>query len=266
MSSPVIPVLIYEDIQAAQDHLVHVFGFVSDGIERAPDGTVVHGEVRLGDARIWLHRVSEDLASPRTLTQLNGGLVVHVDDVDAHYQRARDAGAVIDREPGDQPYGQRGVWGSRSRGPPLVVRHSNGAARARPPVTRPVRFDQSEMPAAGRCPPADEQPVLAAASALYRPGATERGLEPAIGGRGALRGTPGSTAARVDGVAGWFPGLLSHSRSAEPRPKEALPAEAPPQAIVRRGHAHGGPGSRARRKRHVTRTPFRPRWHHCRRP
>ena len=76
MSSPVIPVLIYEDIEAAHDHLVHVFGFASDGIERAPDGTVVHGEVRLGDARIWLHRVSEDLASPRTLTQLNSGLVV----------------------------------------------------------------------------------------------------------------------------------------------------------------------------------------------
>ena len=112
MSSPVIPVLIYEDIEAAHDHLVHVFGFVSDGIERAPDGTVVHGEVRLGDARIWLHRVSEDLASPRTLTHLNSGLVVHVDDVDAHYTRLRDAGATIDREPEDQPYGQR-EYGAR---------------------------------------------------------------------------------------------------------------------------------------------------------
>ena len=71
------------------------------------DGSVVHGEVRLGEARIWLHRVSGDLASPRTLTQLNRGLVVHVDDVDAHFASARDAGAVIDSEPEDQPYGQR---------------------------------------------------------------------------------------------------------------------------------------------------------------
>ena len=85
MTSPVIPVLIYEDIEAAHDHLVQVFGFTSDGIERTPDGTVVHGEVRLGDARIWLHRVTGDLASPRTLDQLNGGLVVHVDDVDTHF-------------------------------------------------------------------------------------------------------------------------------------------------------------------------------------
>jgi MerR family transcriptional regulator, thiopeptide resistance regulator len=112
MSSPVIPVLIYEDIEAAHDELVTVFGFASDGIERTPDGTVVHAEVRLGDSRIWLHRVSENLASPRTLRQLNSGLVVHVDDVDAHFRHARDAGATIDREPEDQPYGQR-EYGAR---------------------------------------------------------------------------------------------------------------------------------------------------------
>jgi len=112
MSSPVIPVLIYEDIEAAHDHLVRVFGFTSDGVERTPDGMVVHGEVRLGEARIWLHRVTGDLASPQTLSQVNGGFVVHVDDVDAHFARARDAGAVINSEPADQDYGQR-EYGAR---------------------------------------------------------------------------------------------------------------------------------------------------------
>lgn len=112
VSSPVIPVLIYEDIEAAHDYLVRVFGFTGDGVDRAPDGTVVHGEVRHGQARIWLHRASDDLASPRTLAALSSGLVVHVDDVDAHFARARDAGAVIDREPDDQPYGQR-EYGAR---------------------------------------------------------------------------------------------------------------------------------------------------------
>jgi uncharacterized glyoxalase superfamily protein PhnB len=112
MSSPVIPVLIYEDIEAAHDYLVRVFGFTGDGVERTPDGMVVHGEVRLGDARIWLHRATGTLASPQTLTQLNGGLVVHVDDVDAHFAHAKAAGAVIDREPEDQSYGQR-EYGAR---------------------------------------------------------------------------------------------------------------------------------------------------------
>ena len=114
MTSPVIPVLIYEDIEAAHDQLVTVFGFASDGIERLPDGTVIHAEVRLGDARIWLHRVSDDLASPSTLTHLNAGLVVHVADVDAHFARAREGGASIDNEPQDQPYGQR-EYGARDR-------------------------------------------------------------------------------------------------------------------------------------------------------
>ncbi len=32
---------------------------------------------------------------------------VYVDDVDAHYERAKAAGAEIEREPEDQPYGDR---------------------------------------------------------------------------------------------------------------------------------------------------------------
>jgi uncharacterized glyoxalase superfamily protein PhnB len=42
----------------------------------------------------------------------NSGLVVQVDDVDAHYQQSRAAGARIDNEPVDQPYGQR-EYGAR---------------------------------------------------------------------------------------------------------------------------------------------------------
>jgi len=54
------------------------------------------------------------MASPRTLAAQSGGLVVHVDDVDAHYKRARDAGARIDSKPTDQEYGQR-EYGVRDR-------------------------------------------------------------------------------------------------------------------------------------------------------
>lgn len=34
------------------------------------------------------------------------GVMVQVDDADAHYSRARDAGATILSEPEDQPYGR----------------------------------------------------------------------------------------------------------------------------------------------------------------
>jgi uncharacterized glyoxalase superfamily protein PhnB len=105
----VIPLLVYEDIEAAHDFLVEAFGFQPGGVERDPDGNVVHGEIRWAASVIWLHRVTEEheLASPKSATAAMGGLVVRVDDVDTHFARARDAGAAIDSEPQDQPYGQR---------------------------------------------------------------------------------------------------------------------------------------------------------------
>ena len=110
----VIPVLTYRDIGAAHDFLVQAFGFTASGVDRTPDGEAVHGEVRAGDAPIWLHRVTADhrLDSPLAADVANSGLFVLVDDVDAHYERARAAGAHIDSEPVDQPYGQR-EYGAR---------------------------------------------------------------------------------------------------------------------------------------------------------
>jgi uncharacterized glyoxalase superfamily protein PhnB len=110
----IIPLLVYEDIPAAHDFLVEAFGFAPGGVERDGEGQAVHGEVRVGDTEIWLHRATEkyDLASPKTLDARGDGLVVHVDDVDAHYQRARAAGAHIESEPVDQFYGQR-EYGAR---------------------------------------------------------------------------------------------------------------------------------------------------------
>ena len=64
----VIPLLVYRDIQAAHDFLVQAFGFESGGVERGADGQPVHGEVRVGETAIWLHRVAVDnqLDSPET--------------------------------------------------------------------------------------------------------------------------------------------------------------------------------------------------------
>ncbi len=105
----IVPVLVYEDIEAAHDYLVEVLGFASAGMQRNPEGTVVHGEVTMGERRVWLHRVTHEhgLDSPRHLPLCHGGLSVHVPDVDAHFEASLAAGAVIEREPSDQPYGLR---------------------------------------------------------------------------------------------------------------------------------------------------------------
>jgi len=114
MSKNVIPTLVYADIAAAHDFLVRAFGFESGGVDRDGAGRVVHGEVRTGESIIWLHRVIAEhkLTSPASLEAVSSGLVVYVDDIDSHYDQARRAGAVIEREPEDMPYGQR-EYGAR---------------------------------------------------------------------------------------------------------------------------------------------------------
>jgi hypothetical protein len=61
-----------------------------------------HGYLReAGDITIWIHRVmtEQGLASPASLQAASSGLVVQVDDVDAHYEQVRAYGAHIEHEP-----------------------------------------------------------------------------------------------------------------------------------------------------------------------
>ena len=109
-----IPVLTYQDIPAAHDFLVKAFGFHGGGVSSDEAGRPLHGEVSMDGATVWLHRVTAEhhLESPLTHDVANAGRFVYVEDVDAHFERARAAGARIDAPPVDQPYGQR-EYGAR---------------------------------------------------------------------------------------------------------------------------------------------------------
>lgn len=104
-----IAILVYADLRARFDELIEVFGLGPGELTRDGDGTIVHGELHAGDGTIWLHPESAEfgLASPRTVGAATATTAVMVDDVDAHFRRARDKGAVIRYEPVDQPYGYR---------------------------------------------------------------------------------------------------------------------------------------------------------------
>jgi uncharacterized glyoxalase superfamily protein PhnB len=52
------------------------------------------------------------MATPRGASQSYGGLVILVEDVDAHYAHSKAAGARIDDAPSDQDYGLR-EYGAR---------------------------------------------------------------------------------------------------------------------------------------------------------
>ena len=104
----VAPYLLYEDAGAALDYLVRVFGFTETVRMPGPDGPVTHAEIRMGPGMVMLGHPGGDYQAPATIgantTQLT---YVYVDDVDAHYDRAKAAGATITREIADQFYGDR---------------------------------------------------------------------------------------------------------------------------------------------------------------
>jgi len=104
-----LTLLVYDDIEAAHDHLVTVFGFGPGALTRDGTGAVVHGEVHVGDGVVWLHPSSpvHRLASPASLGASTHCMAVFVDDVDEHHRRAVEAGAEIVAAPGDMPYGVR---------------------------------------------------------------------------------------------------------------------------------------------------------------
>jgi uncharacterized glyoxalase superfamily protein PhnB len=74
----------------------------------APDGEkVMHAELLLGDSRFFVHDEFPGLASPPSLGGNSVTLHLYVQDVDALYARAVDAGAEALMPPENQFWGDR---------------------------------------------------------------------------------------------------------------------------------------------------------------
>jgi DNA-binding transcriptional MerR regulator/uncharacterized glyoxalase superfamily protein PhnB len=115
--------LVYDDLGAAHDYIVAVYGLASAGVERNADGAVIHAEVRAGDQIIMLHPSGDGYQSPRSVGAVTSMTVVTVDDADAHYARSVQAGAEIVSAPVDQAYGVR-EYGARDPEGQLWYFHS----------------------------------------------------------------------------------------------------------------------------------------------
>jgi MerR family transcriptional regulator, thiopeptide resistance regulator len=109
--------LMYDDIDAAHDYIVRVFGLASGQVWKSDAGITQYREVRAGDQVIGLHPAgAKGFRSPRSLDAVTGTTVISVDDTDAHYARTVAAGANIVCEPVDQPYGIREYGASDPEG------------------------------------------------------------------------------------------------------------------------------------------------------
>jgi len=115
--------LVYDDLAAAQEYLVRVYGLAAGPLQRDADGRAIHAEVRAGDQVIALHPAGKEYQSPRSLGGVSSMTVITVDDADAHHARSVQSGAMIVEEPVDQPYGVR-EYGARDPEGQLWYFHS----------------------------------------------------------------------------------------------------------------------------------------------
>lgn len=105
MTPNIFPALRYEDAPAAIEWLATAFGFEQQMAIAEPDGSIAHAELRLGPGTIMLGSAREDPGNP--WAAVRQGLYVAVEDVDAHYARAKAAGAEIVRPLENTDYGSR---------------------------------------------------------------------------------------------------------------------------------------------------------------
>src|SRR5215471_13860959 len=97
----IFPMLAYDDAPAAIDFLRDAFGFTERYRMDMPDGKIGHAEVVLNGNVVMLATTwkAGGLASPRDLPALPYQLFCEVANVDAHYERAKTAGAVMITQP-----------------------------------------------------------------------------------------------------------------------------------------------------------------------
>lgn len=102
MTSNIYPSFRYRDARAAIDWLEQAFGFKRKVVYDEPNGSIAHAELAYGEGIVMLGSERPDDEYRRAG---QGWAYVAVDDLDAHYERAKAAGAVIVNERRDQDYG-----------------------------------------------------------------------------------------------------------------------------------------------------------------
>jgi uncharacterized glyoxalase superfamily protein PhnB len=109
--------LYYDDAKEAIEWLCRAFGFEVRLVVEGDGGRVEHSELVYGEGLIMVAQPKpEKFPDWKTPRQLGGAntqnMMVYVDDVEAHCKRAREAGAVIVKEPETVDYGEE-YWSDR---------------------------------------------------------------------------------------------------------------------------------------------------------
>jgi uncharacterized glyoxalase superfamily protein PhnB len=96
------PYLRYDGADTALDWMERVLGFTGTVRWRDDTGSTYEADINAGSTTIGVSNSRGTIDNGK-----NALLIVHVDDVDAHYERVRAAADTDVDPPKDQPYGPR---------------------------------------------------------------------------------------------------------------------------------------------------------------
>jgi uncharacterized glyoxalase superfamily protein PhnB len=97
-----LPHFVYPDVAEAAGWLTKAFGFTEHYRYGEPSGAQMH----LGDAWVMLKRARPGNATPAQLGYGTQSLTVFLEDMDAHFQRAKSAGVQILEDLHETVYGE----------------------------------------------------------------------------------------------------------------------------------------------------------------
>ena len=106
-SPNIFPALRYQDGPAALDWLSRAFGFEKQMVVPGPNVTIAHAQMSFGPGVIMLGSAAPEPGKDNPWAAGKQGIYVYVEDVDAHYRRAKASGAEIVRDLQDTDYGAR---------------------------------------------------------------------------------------------------------------------------------------------------------------
>lgn len=108
MEQQIISMLSYEDGVAAIAWLCDVFGFTEKTKWLDDSGRLTHGEITMGESMIMLAAPTPDYQSPATVRKnypalakiykvpyIINGVLVFVDNIEAHFQNSKAKGATM---------------------------------------------------------------------------------------------------------------------------------------------------------------------------
>ena len=113
-ASAVVPMVIYEDVSKAIDWLGGAFGF-RERLRAARNGVVGHAQILAGAGDIMIGAAGGPF-TPMRAGELHQLVLVEVEDIDRHYERAKAFGATIVQGPENMPFGARQYTASDHEG------------------------------------------------------------------------------------------------------------------------------------------------------